>query len=129
MSRLVAEPKSPMLVVATLSHVRSIFVLPRFFGLARRCVAAAEASPGNRGVRIKVQSPLRWATITGWDDEAAMIAFVRGPVHMAAMRETRAVSRQNFFARFTTDQDLSELAWTDVLAHLDPAAPRVAQAA
>jgi len=41
--------------------------------------------PGFIAGRLLVETPLTYWTMTGWDDEAAMRAFVRSGAHRAAM--------------------------------------------
>jgi hypothetical protein len=76
--------------------------------------------PGNTGVRIIARTPLTGYTMTAWDDEDAMAAFVRGPAHREAMRATRHVTTATRFDRITIDGPLSETRWRDAYQRLDP---------
>lgn len=109
-----------MIVVVTLAEVRSLPVLPRFLSHASRCVAAARATPGNRGVRVEVRGALSWGTLSFWDDERAIRAFFGGRAHREAMRHTRALTRRNRFGRLVTGRPPSSISWAAAARTLAP---------
>lgn len=95
-----------MLVSVTYSRVRSLLALPRFASLAVASMTSAQQADGNRGARPFLMGPLRWCTITAWDSEAHMLAWVRGPAHREAMKASRALVADTAFLRLeNTDYD------------------------
>jgi quinol monooxygenase YgiN len=108
-----------VLLVVSQTQVRSMLVLPRFLQLSAASVAQARESRGNLGARILPRAPLRWCTLTGWEDEAALLRYVREGSHAEAMRATRALTVTSRFARLLHDGAFDEVSWAQALAHLD----------
>ena len=117
------------LAALTYTRARGLRTLPAFLRLSLASIRAAQRAPGNRGVRFRARSPLDWYTVTVWEDEEAMVAFVRGEAHMEAMRATRHLTQATRFARVTLDGARDELPWREVVARLHGAAGGVGRIA
>jgi quinol monooxygenase YgiN len=96
-----------------------VLVLPRFLQLSAASVSQARERSGNLGARILPRAPLRWCTLTGWDDEAALLRYVREGSHAEAMRQTQALTLSSRFARLLHEGTFAEVSWSLALAHLD----------
>ena len=106
------------LVALTYARVESISALPSFVRLSVRSAREAAATPGNRGVKIKVRGPLSWYTLTAWEDANAMLRFVKGETHRTAMRASSKLTSATAFARMEIDGRISDLKWSDVYDRL-----------
>lgn len=74
-------------VYVTLLHLRRVRDMPAFFRDSMAIRRQAIGSPGSRSLVLHAR-PLRrtFVTISWWDDEAAVRAFVRAQPHRGAMR-------------------------------------------
>jgi heme-degrading monooxygenase HmoA len=82
------EPGSgPGVVYVTHLHLRRLRDVPAFFRTSLAIRSQTRRSPGARSLRLRAQ-PLarRFTTVSWWDDEAAVRAFVRADPHRTAMR-------------------------------------------
>ncbi len=88
-------------------------------------VRSLAQQPGVVGYKLR-REPLGDAvwTMTVWEDEAARAAFVRSPVHMAAIQSGAGAIRQGRFARVEVPADEAPLSWRRALAVLDSAEAR-----
>jgi heme-degrading monooxygenase HmoA len=77
----------PGVVYVTHLHLRRLRDVPAFFRTSLAIRNQARRSPGARSLMLRAQ-PLarRFTTVSWWDDEVAVRAFVRGDPHRAAMR-------------------------------------------
>lgn len=73
-------------VSLTLIHVKSLLVFPRFAKHAYRSNKAAMRTIGCLGVQTKALSFLNHSTMSLWDDRKSMLQFLRGPVHLDAIK-------------------------------------------
>ena len=73
-------------VSLTLINVRSFWSLPKFYWHAMRTHKAAMLASGNLQVSTKAFGVFTHGTMTLWDSRQAMIGYVRGMVHLEAMR-------------------------------------------
>ncbi len=83
-----AEPHDgPGVVYVTHLHLRRLRDVPVFFRTSLAIRRQTMRSPGARSLTLRAQ-PLarRFTTVSWWDDEAAVHAFVRTDPHRAAMR-------------------------------------------
>ena len=78
---------SPGVVFVTHLHLRRLRDVPAFFRTSLAIRRQTMRSPGARSLMLRAQ-PLarRFTTVSWWDDEAAVRAFVRADPHRAAMR-------------------------------------------
>lgn len=86
-------------VVITEARVRSWAQLVPFAGHATRSFVQAQATEGCLGQSMFLRGPLRWCTITAWQSDAAMRAYVRSGAHLEAMRATKDLVAATRFAR------------------------------
>ncbi len=77
----------PGVVYVTHLHLRRLRDVPAFMRDSMAIRAQTMASPGARSMLLRAQ-PLvrRFTTVSWWDDEAAVRAFVRADPHRSAMR-------------------------------------------
>lgn len=77
----------PGVVSVTHLHLRRLRDVPAFFRTSLAIRSQTRRSPGARSLMLRAQ-PLarRFTTVSWWDDEAAVRAFVRADPHRAAMR-------------------------------------------
>ena len=77
----------PGVVYVTHLHLRPVRDVPAFFRISLAIRNQTRRSPGARSLTLRAQ-PLarRFTTVSGWDDEAAVRAFVRADPHRTAMR-------------------------------------------
>jgi hypothetical protein len=77
----------PGVVVVTHLHLRRLRDVPAFFRDSLAIRAQTMAAPGARSLYLRAQPLARhFTTVSWWDDEAAMRAFVRTDPHRSAMR-------------------------------------------
>lgn len=88
-------------------------------------IESLKGQPGIVGyaLRRELLGDAVW-TMTVWEDEAARAAFVRSPVHMAAIRTGMGAVRQGRFARVDVPAAKGRLSWREALALLDSAEAR-----
>ena len=100
----------------------------------RRVVKSLPTQPGYvaHSVRTRIFGNEVW-TMTIWDSDAALTAFVRSPVHQEAMREGISAVTTAKFDRFEWSTDAPPPTWKFVLERLtfvketryaSPASPR-----
>ena len=77
----------PGVVYVTHLHLRRLRDVPAFFRTSMAIRRQTTRSPGARSLVLRAQ-PLarRFTTVSWWDDEAAVRAFVRADPHRSAMR-------------------------------------------
>jgi heme-degrading monooxygenase HmoA len=77
----------PGVVYVTHLHLRRLRDVPAFFRTSLAIRAQTKRSPGARSLMLRAQ-PLarRFTTVSWWDDQAAVRAFVRADPHRTAMR-------------------------------------------
>lgn len=77
----------PGIVYVTHLHLRRLRDVPAFFRDSLAIRRQTMRSPGARSLLLRAQ-PLarRFTTVSWWDDEAAVRAFVRADPHRSAMR-------------------------------------------
>ncbi len=77
----------PGVVYVTHLHLRRLRDVPAFMKDSGAIRGQVMASPGARSMMLRAQPLARhFTTVSWWDDEAAMRAFVRTDPHRSAMR-------------------------------------------
>jgi heme-degrading monooxygenase HmoA len=74
------------IVSVTRLHLRSIRFLPPFFWYKNRSLRQAKQTSGNLGVRLRKTKGLAFWTLSMWENNEAMRAFIVAPPHKEAMR-------------------------------------------
>ncbi|MCX7377972.1 MAG: hypothetical protein NTY94_14690 [Alphaproteobacteria bacterium] len=74
-------------------------------------------------VRWEVPGEKLW-TMTVWEDDASREAYVRSPVHLAAIQAGKDSMRQGRFAWVEIPTAQRRLSWPEALAVLDSEAAR-----
>ena len=93
-----------MLIVVSIAQVRTARVLPEFVRMSGRALDAARRSPGNCGAAVRARRPLTWWTLTGWDTESAMLAYVQDVAHADAVRNAERLLSAWRFQHFQADE-------------------------
>ena len=85
----------PGVVHVTHLHLRRLRDVPAFLRTSLAIRAQAAISPGARSLVLRAQ-PLarRFTTVSWWDDDRSVRAFVRTDPHRAAMRRWRSEMRE-----------------------------------
>jgi hypothetical protein len=106
-----AEPERPYLVMLTTLPIRRLSKLPRFLAYTRRIQKQLGSAPTGLIGYSLLAKPFRgrYWTLSAWQDQQALTAFMREPPHVEAMRELRQV-----LAGFAT------IRWTATGAELPP---------
>ena len=91
----------PGVVVLTQLHLRRLRDVPAFLRASLAIRQQVMRSPGARSLSLRARPLARhFTTVSWWDDQAAMTAFVRTDPHRSAMRrwapEMRAFSNRSF---------------------------------
>ena len=77
----------PGVVMVTHLHLRRLRDVPAFFRDSLAVRAQAAAAPGARSLYPRPQPLARHSTtVSWWDDQAAVVVFVRTDLHRSAMR-------------------------------------------
>ncbi|MGY1688996.1 hypothetical protein [Geodermatophilus sp. SYSU D01105] len=77
----------PGVVVLTQLHLRRFRDVPAFFRDSMAIRRQAMRSPGARSLVLRARPLARhFTTVSWWDDQATMVAFVRTDPHRSAMR-------------------------------------------
>ncbi|MGY1821947.1 antibiotic biosynthesis monooxygenase [Geodermatophilus sp. SYSU D00079] len=91
----------PGVVVLTQLHLRRFRDVPAFFRDSLAIRRQAMRSPGARSLHLRARPLARhFTTVSWWDDQAAVAAFVRTDPHRTAMRrwgpQMREFSNRSF---------------------------------
>jgi hypothetical protein len=89
------DPEHEYLAMATVIELRSMWSLPRFQWHASRIHAQLARAPGLLGFTFKSQFPLRYWTLSAWENGRALQRFVKGGSHLTVMS-----ALQSSFTRF-----------------------------
>jgi heme-degrading monooxygenase HmoA len=82
-------------VMVTHLHLRRFRDVPAFLRDSLAIRAQTMTAPGARSLHLRAQPLARhFTTVSWWDDEATVHAFVRTDPHRAAMRRWRAEMRE-----------------------------------
>lgn len=73
------------LISVTRLRIRSIRFLPMFIWDSIKSDKQAKRASGNLGSTLRAQSTTVFWTLTAWEDEASMRAFMRSGAHREAM--------------------------------------------
>jgi heme-degrading monooxygenase HmoA len=85
----------PGVVMVTHLHLRRFRDVPAFVRDSLAIRAQAMTSPGARSMYLRALPLARhFTTVSWWDDEAAVSAFVRTDPHRSAMRRWRSEMRE-----------------------------------
>ncbi len=83
---------TPMALIAvTRLRLRSLRYLPRFAWLAFRSRSEANRTPGHLATRVLNDARFTFWTMSAWDNESSMRAFMLNGAHRVAMRLLRDI--------------------------------------
>lgn len=118
--RWYAEPQPDLtyLAVATVIELRSMWSLPRFEWYSRRVHRQLGRTPGLVGFSFQAQFPLRYWTLSAWEDGRALHGFLRAGPHQT-VRTTLPPTIQTFqHVHWKVSGAAIPLAWADGLTRL-----------
>ncbi|MBV8885409.1 MAG: DUF3291 domain-containing protein [Chroococcidiopsidaceae cyanobacterium CP_BM_RX_35] len=95
------------LISVTRLRLRSLDYLPDFLEYGDRSLSQAEYAPGNLHTTTREQTQTAFWTLTAWEDEASMQAFMLAGDHREAM--TKLVEWADEASTVHWHQDSSEL--------------------
>ena len=118
--RWYAEPdlEHTYLAMATVIELRSIWSLPRFEWHTRRVHAQLTRMPGLLGFSFKAQFPLRYWTLSAWENGQALQRFVKGGRHLSAMAAVRPSMTTFHHVHWKVAGTAVPPTWTDGLRRL-----------
>jgi heme-degrading monooxygenase HmoA len=120
---LITDAPGPFQAVATHTRAKSGSV-----GAFGDAVAAVEeqldTQPGFIGSSLRARMPgrERW-TLTVWEDEESLLAFVTSGAHLEAMVDQAELIDGVYSARWVVEPGELPLDWSDVLHQLEQVAP------
>ena len=121
--RWYAEPAADRdyLAMATFIELGSVWQLPRFEWYTLRVHRQLARTPGLAGYSFRAEFPLRYWTISAWQNGRALHGFVRAGTHRSVMAALPATTRRFRHTHWTVTGAELPLAWTDALHRLDRA--------
>jgi hypothetical protein len=123
--RWYAEPAADRdcLAMATFIELESVWNLPRFEWYTLRVHRQLARTPGLVGYSFRAEFPLRYWTISAWENGRALHGFVRASPHRSVMAALPATMRRFRHTHWTVTGSGLPLAWEDGLHRLDRADP------
>jgi hypothetical protein len=112
----VREPR--VLAVVTEIRLRSWVQVPALLSVSGPLIEHARTLPGNHRAEPRPTGVRNWCTLTCWDDEAALLAFVHGAPHREAMQRSAELSESMRFARRWWPGRANALSWSEALGWL-----------
>jgi hypothetical protein len=109
------------LAMATFIELGSVRDLPRFEWYTLRVHRQLARMPGLVGYSFRAQFPLRYWTISAWEDGRALRGFVRADPHLSVIAALAATMRQFRHTHWKVTGSGLPLAWADGLRRLDRA--------
>jgi hypothetical protein len=100
-----------ILVIVTEIVLHHALWTPHLLHFSGPVIDAARTMPGNRHASVKPVSMRTWLTLTCWDSEADMRAFVRCDEHIVAMRQTSRLAESTRFKRIWWQGSADEIGW------------------
>src|SRR5215472_11417311 len=120
-----AAPGRDYVALLTYLPLRSVWRIPLLLVHTARIRRQLRASPGVIGYSMRARlEALRFWTLSVWEDEAALQAFVMALPHAAVMKTLAPHMGATRFARWTVKGSGLPLLWDDALKHDDPAGLR-----
>ena len=112
------DPGHEYLIVLTYLPVRRVTALPRFLSYVRKIQGQLDAGPdGLLGYSLLAKPHRsRYWTLSAWDDDAALQAFMLEPPHREAMATLREVLRGFNTVKWTVSGAALPPTWEDALA-------------
>jgi heme-degrading monooxygenase HmoA len=109
-------------VMASRLELSSTRHLPRFLRDSIRVNRQVKSAPGRIDSKLRADfGKLTFWTLSSWEDEAAMRAFVRTQPHLDVMRDLgrRGVLKSGTFQSWETDVAAGLPSWNDVAARFE----------
>ena len=118
--RWYAEPAADRdyLAMATFIELGSVWNLPRFEWYTLRVHRQLARTPGLVGYSFRAEFPLRYWTISAWENGRALHDFVRGGTHLTVMAVLPATTRRFRHTHWKVPGSGLPLAWADALHRL-----------
>jgi quinol monooxygenase YgiN len=119
--RSFTSPDPDRTCVALLSYLplKSIWRVPAFFFYTLQVVRQLEHASGLIGYSV-LSRPLqkRFWTLSAWNDDASLRAFVQAPPHLRLMTALAPHMGETRFERWLVKASQLPLAWDDALSRL-----------
>lgn len=113
-----------ILVIVTEIVLHHALWTPHLLHFSGPVIQAARTMGGNRRASVKPVSMRAWLTLTCWDGEADMQAFVRCDAHRAAMLETSRLAASTRFKRLWWQGSAQEIGWIQARRWLNDVSSR-----
>jgi quinol monooxygenase YgiN len=124
-SHLPAAPERDYVALLTYLPLNSGWRIPWLLWYSAGIRRQLRTSPGLIGYSLRAQlAAKRFWTLSVWEDEAALQAFVAAPPHAAAMKALAPHMGATRFARWTVKGSGLPLLWDEALKHDDTASRR-----
>jgi hypothetical protein len=120
------DPTRDYVAFTSRFFLRSPLRVPSFIRQGGKIMKQADEAAGIVGWSLGANLPtLEFYTLSAWQDEDSLRAFIRAGDHGEALRKfARDMRRDSIFVQFTvTGRDLP-LAWRDAVARQNAASPR-----
>jgi hypothetical protein len=111
------------LAMATFIELGSVWDLPRFEWYTLRVHRQLARTPGLVGFSFRGEFPLRYWTISAWENGRALNGFVRAGTHLSVMAALSAKRRRFRHTHWKVTGSGLPLAWADALHRLERADP------
>ena len=112
------DPEDEYLAMATVIELRTMWGLPRFQWHTTRIHAQLAGAPGLLGFSFKAQFPLRYWTLSVWENGRALQRFVKGEPHLITMTAIRSNMRSFQHVHWKVGGTAVPLGWADGLRRL-----------
>src|SRR4051812_21931399 len=111
------DPEKTYVAFTSRFALRSIRQVPSFLRYSRHIMRQVEAAPGVAGYSLGADFlRLHFHTLSAWEDDAALRAFVGGAPHAEAAETFRSDMRvPSIFVRWTVQGGNLPLTWADAL--------------
>jgi hypothetical protein len=120
------DPAGTYLAMATVIELRTVWNLPRFEWYTLRIHRQLARTPGLLGYSFRAQFPLRYWTLSAWENGRGLQGFVKGGTHLVAMPAVATMTRRFEHVHWKVAGDGLPLAWADGLRRLDERTPATA---
>jgi hypothetical protein len=112
-------PDGTYLAMATVIELRSVWNLPRFEWYTRRVHRQLARTPGLLGYSFRAQFPLRYWTLSAWEDGRALRGFVKVDPHDTVMTALPRAMQRFQHVHWKVVGTALPLSWAEGLHRLD----------
>lgn len=113
------EPAGEYLAMATIIELRHVWNLPRFEWFTWQVHRQLARTPGLLGYSFRAQLPLRYWTLSAWQDGRALRGFVKAVPHEKVMAALPRAMKDFRHVHWKAAGAALPLAWAEGLQRLD----------